>query len=168
MSLGITARGDAGQLKFEKLTEAVRSIAHNLGFDFSMTDSEKRPELRLTDNGIVTVSYGEDDNSVTIDSQTSVMGPGFHVLTVEFIDALIDITGIELEVEDETEYYSNRDFAALQRDHFCLWVSQVVGLIREKKNENNIRYSQPVFTHRRKCSRNFNCSGLRDPSGSGI
>lgn len=120
MSIGITAKSTGAILNFNKLTAAIRPIANHAGFSFSCDNKDKSITLNFTDNGVVNITYQTepDGKIIAIDSQTSVLGPGFHCLVVDLLDAITDLTEIEFEVEDDTQFYYERDFENMRTQHF--------------------------------------------------
>ena len=142
MSIGITAKSTGAILNFNKLTAAIRPIANHAGFSFSCDNKDKSITLNFTDNGVVNITYQTepDGKIIAIDSQTSVLGPGFHCLVVDLLDAITDLTEIEFEVEDDTQFYYERDFENMRTQHFCGWLKQIVQILKSKESgdHNNL------------------------------
>lgn len=91
----------------------------NIYFEFT---KEKKPALRKS-------------FQIYAECQTNLLGAGFHKAAIEFIDELRQATGRDIEVEDETEYYTERDFEAMRTEHFYNWLHRVleIGLEQQKK-----------------------------------
>lgn len=134
MSLGIQARGRINHLNETGLKALIQSVGHHCGLSSSPDSPENCLTLQLTDNGSITTAWHTDDSGldVSIESQTSVMGAGFHKLVAEYIDAVADLAGIEFDVEDDTDYFDDRDFEKLKKEHFEKWLGKVVTLLTEK------------------------------------
>lgn len=137
MSIVINAAGRGKDCDYKKIKNIVNPIARNMKFELIPNNSHKRLTLKLTDNGIVDIECKEEgaDTLISIESQTSVMGAGFHKYVVDFIDFLSDLSEIKFEVSDETDYYHNRDFETLRSGHFENWLKNVVTLLAEKDNK---------------------------------
>ena len=61
----------------------------------------------------------------------------FHKAAIEFIDRLQLATNITFEVEDETDYYTCRDFDAMKNDHFHKWLEKLFDVIQEQEAAGN-------------------------------
>lgn len=80
-----------------------------------------------------------EQGRVEISAKTSTAGPGYHAWVCELLDALhaAGITWIEDdEHDDETGYFKERDFAALQQQ-MLLWLGSLAGVMRESAAEGN-------------------------------
>lgn len=136
MSINIKAEGRAVDCDYSKIKNIVQPIAQRLRFEVITNDSQKLLTLKLTDNGVVYLECvkEEDDTLISLESQTSIMGAGFHKLVVEFIDFFSDLSGVEFEVTDETDYFHQRDFETLQKEYFESWLENVTTLLFDKDN----------------------------------
>lgn len=59
------------------------------------------------------------------EAATTPAGPGFHKAVVEFLDGLAREAGLLLEVEDETGYWTHRDFDRLTQEQMG-WLRAVI------------------------------------------
>lgn len=82
---------------------------------------------------------GNTDNVISVngDCQTNMLGPGFHKAAIEFIDRLQQATRTRFEVEDETDYYTERDFEAMKKKHFHKWLAKLFEIIQEQNNKGS-------------------------------
>lgn len=139
MSLLISAKGKTSKYNFEAIKAMSSAIAKRLNLTYSYNDKENTVYLHLTDNGLIAIESKNQDGEfeIEISSQTSIMGPGFHKLAVDFIDYFSDLSEIELDVTDDTEYYVNRDFQKMRKEHFEVWLGKIVDLLNEKVNKKS-------------------------------
>lgn len=95
------------------------------------------------------VEFRQDGANVIISARTSSLGPGYHDYLVELVDRLITTSGLKAretdDWSDETNYFSTRDFDALQEamsEHF----SALCGIVREQAatGAEQIRLGMPV------------------------
>ena len=86
---------------------------------------------------------GNADNVISVngDCQTNMLGPGFHKAAIEFIDRLQQATGTRFEVEDETDYYTERDFEAMKKKHFHKWLAKLFEIIQEQEDKGSTSLS---------------------------
>ncbi|WP_207212635.1 MULTISPECIES: DUF2185 domain-containing protein [Bacteroides] len=86
---------------------------------------------------------GNTDNVISVngDCQTNMLGPGFHKAAIEFIDRLQQATGTRFEVEDETDYYTERDFEAMKKKHFHKWLAKLFEIIQEQEDKGSTSLS---------------------------
>lgn len=63
----------------------------------------------------------EPDGRIVAETKTSVVGPGFHALVVDLLDAVRDRLGLEWQWADESDYALTRDYGALQRE-MAVWL----------------------------------------------
>lgn len=70
-----------------------------------------------------------------------MLGPGFHKAAIEFIDRLQQATGTRFEVEDETDYYTERDFEAMKKKHFHKWLAKLFEIIQEQEDKGSTSLS---------------------------
>lgn len=68
--------------------------------------------------------------------QTNVVGAGFHAAAIAFLDELIRETDLLYQVDDETDYYSHRDFQRLRSEHFYGWLRNLVEALAEHSAKN--------------------------------
>lgn len=124
MGLGISVTAPLGFLK-SRATNKIKSYFNALSSpvphrQVSVYDRGEQMEVSLfpfEENVYVTF----DKSTVTISAKTNSAGPGYHAHVVAMIDDLAAKTGLKVtasSVEDETGYYANRDFSALQDSMF--------------------------------------------------
>lgn len=78
----------------------------------------------------------EDGVEVAVDCQTNLLGAGFHKAAIELADELMRQSGLQFEVEDETDYYAHRDFERMRNEHFYPWLRSIVDLCQKKMKED--------------------------------
>lgn len=66
---------------------------------------------------------------------TSLAGPGFHAAAVRFVDELVKETGLELEMDDDTGYYLERDFEKMKKESFFRWLMNMVSVCGERRSK---------------------------------
>ena len=66
-----------------------------------------------------------------------MLGPGFHKAAIAFIDKLQQAADTRFEVEDETEYYTERDFEAMKKNHFHKWLAKLFEVIHEQETKGD-------------------------------
>lgn len=140
MSIGITAYGKVVKRKGDDIKNIVKMVGNRCGLAFSCSSDGDTCYLNLTDNGTIYIEFKQevDGTAIMIDSQTSVMGPGFHRLVADFIDALGDSAGIRLDVEDDTGFYGHRNFKKLETEDFHPWIGKLIEHLDENKEKQTV------------------------------
>lgn len=144
MGLGFTIHTKIKDI--EKFQQAVESQAVESGYNAEHDESSSTVSFcRLGDLFLNYQHEGEGnaDNVISVngDCQTNILGPGFHKAAIEFIDRLQQATGIRFEVEDETDYYTGRDFEAMKKKHFHKWLAKLFEIIQKEEDEGNTSLS---------------------------
>ncbi len=128
MSIGFYARGTVG--KIEDMVEKARNIAEQSGFGIGVGEEGMR--IRLCPMGDLDITWCEEEGHwgrwiVESDCQTSQAGAGFHKAALELVESL----GLQnFTVDDETDYYSHRDFEKMRKEHFYHWLQQLLRICR--------------------------------------
>lgn len=140
MGLGFTIHTKIKDI--EKFQQAVESQAVESGYNAEHDESSSTVSFcRLGDLFLNYQHEGEGntDNVISVngDCQTNILGPGFHKAAVEFIDRLQQATGTRFEVEDETDYYTERDFEAMKKKHFHKWLAKLFEIIQEQEDKGS-------------------------------
>ena len=130
----------------EKFQQAVESQAVESGYNAEHDESSSTVSFcRLGDLFLNYQHEGEGntDNVISVngDCQTNMLGPGFHKAAIEFIDRLQQATGTRFEVEDETDYYTERDFEAMKKKHFHKWLAKLFEIIQEQEDKGSTSLS---------------------------
>jgi len=68
--------------------------------------------------------------------QTNVAGPGLHHAATEWIDYIAANAPCTITVEDEIDYYRNRDFSEMKKENFNKWLETIVDFCVEKKDDS--------------------------------
>ena len=140
MGLGFTIHTKIKDI--EKFQQAVESQAVESGYNAEHDESSSTVSFcRLGDLFLNYQHEGEGNTgnviSVNGDCQTNMLGPGFHKAAIEFIDRLQQATGTRFEVEDETDYYTERDFEAMKKKHFHKWLAKLFEIIQEQEDKGS-------------------------------
>ena len=144
MGLGFTIHTKIKDI--EKFQQAVESQAVESGYNAEHDESSSTVSFcRLGDLFLNYQHEGEGntDNVISVngDCQTNMLGPGFHKAAIEFIDRLQQATGTRFEVEDETDYYTERDFGAMKKKHFHKWLAKLFEIIQEQEDKGSTSLS---------------------------
>lgn len=144
MGLGFTIHTKIKDI--EKFQQAVESLAVESGYNAEHDESSSTVSFcRLGDLFLNYQHEGEGntDNVISVngDCQTNMLGPGFHKAAIEFIDRLQQATGTRFEVEDETDYYTERDFEAMKKKHFHKWLAKLFEIIQEQEDKGSTSLS---------------------------
>lgn len=144
MGLGFTIHTKIKDI--EKFQQAVESQAVESGDNAEHDESSSTVSFcRLGDLFLNYQHEGEGntDNVISVngDCQTNMLGPGFHKAAIEFIDRLQQATGTRFEVEDETDYYTERDFEAMKKKHFHKWLAKLFEIIQEQEDKGSTSLS---------------------------
>ena len=144
MGLGFTIHTKIKDI--EKFQQAVESQAVESGYNAEHDESSSTVSFcRLGDLFLNYQHEGEGntDNVISVngDCQTNMLGPGFHKAAIEFIDRLQQATGTRFEVEDETDYYTERDFEAMKKKHFHKWLAKLFEIIQEQEDKGSTSLS---------------------------
>ena len=142
MGLGFTIHTKIKDI--EKFQQAVESQAVESGYNAEHDESSSTVSFcRLGDLFLNYQHEGEGntDNVISVngDCQTNMLGPGFHKAAIEFIDRLQQATETRFEVEDETDYYTERDFEAMKKKHFHKWLAKLFEIIQEQEDKGRGR-----------------------------
>lgn len=135
MGLGFTIHTKIKDI--EKFQQTVESQAVESGYNAEHDESSSTVSFcRLGDLFLNYQHEGEGntDNVISVngDCQTNMLGPGFHKAAIEFIDRLQQATRTRFEVEDETDYYTERDFEAMKKKHFHKWLAKLFEIIQSR------------------------------------
>lgn len=142
MGLGISVTAPLGFLK-SRTTNKIKNYFNSLSSpvphrQVSVYDQGEQMQVSLfpfEENVYVTF----DKNTVTISAKTNSAGPGYHAHVVALIDDLAAKTGLKVtasSVEDETGYYADRDFGALQDSMFD-WLEALSYNVMEQCGNSN-------------------------------
>ena len=144
MGLGFTIHTKIKDI--EKFQQTVESQAVESGYNAEHDESSSTVSFcRLGDLFLNYQHEGEGntDNVISVngDCQTNMLGPGFHKAAIELIDRLQQATGTRFEVEDETDYYTERDFEAMKKKHFHKWLAKLFEIIQEQEDKGSTSLS---------------------------
>jgi len=157
--LGIFPR----KLNLDVVMNALREI---LNEDFGIPDLAVQAGLRspsqstftalvFIDVGLMQVSFGGEavfyfalqKDCLWADSvTTTIFGPGFHVMAINFCESLAEKAGLELTINDETGYFIDRDFNKLKRS-FVEWFGlllQTAMQTHQRSTQNHQEKSEPT------------------------
>lgn len=111
----------AKKINSKNVLNIVESLAKK--FDYEFFSKENYFNIKFCPNGIIDMNIVNGDLEGEID--TSACGPGFHKQAVTFIDAFAKKMNIYVDVDDDTTYWTDRDFQKMQNDH-VKWMEKVV------------------------------------------
>lgn len=144
MGLGFTIHTKIKDI--EKFQQTVESQAVESGYNAE--HDELSSTVSFCRLGDLFLNYqhegeGNTDNVISVngDCQTNMLGPGFHKAAIEFIDRIQQATGTRFEVEDETDYYTIRDFEAMKKKHFHKWLAKLFEIIQEQEDKGSTSLS---------------------------
>lgn len=152
MSIGFTFHAKIKSLK--KLQLAVENLAVNNGYHVACNDSYLTVSFCKLGEMIINhekIDGESEDYGVSIngDCQTNILGAGFHKAAIEFVDKLRKALGVEFEVEDDTDYYTERDFEKMKENHFYKWLEKIVEIVadQEKKGSTSLSICWDLNTY---------------------
>jgi len=133
MSIGFSF---AGKVKTaESLVTPAKKLAQEKNYRLWIQEDGLRLALCPL-GGDLYVNWNKESTQYTVAGSccSTPAGPGLHQAAVEALDAL---PIQDLEVEDETGYYDHRDFERMCREHFHPWLSTIVDVCWQRKEELN-------------------------------
>lgn len=144
MGLGFNIRTRIRNIKTFKRT--VEKLAAESGYHAEHDESATRVRFCKLGDLFLNYQYEGKENtddivSVTGECQTNMLGPGFHKAAIAFIDRLQQATETRFEVEDETDYYTERDFEAMKKKHFHKWLAKLFEIIQEQEDKGSTSLS---------------------------
>lgn len=140
MGLGFNIRTRIRNIGAFKRT--VEKLAAESGYHAEHDESATRVSFCKLGDLFLNYQYEGKENtddtvSVTGECQTNLLGPGFHKAAITFIDKLQQATDTRFEVEDETEYYTERDLEAMKKNHFHKWLAKLFEVIHEQETKGD-------------------------------
>lgn len=126
----------------ETFKRTVEKLAAESGYHAEHDESATRVSFCKLGDLFLNYQHEEKENtddivSVTGECQTNLLGPGFHKAAIAFIDKLQQAADTRFEVEDETEYYTERDFEAMKKNHFHKWLAKLFEVIHEQETKGD-------------------------------
>lgn len=122
---------------YEHFQDTLNALANDYGY--LMESEEGASWVHFCRLGTLILDYEEDDNGALVVNgtcQTNLLGAGFHVAAIAFVERLADRLGSALDLEDETDYYTERDFGHLKLK-FSEWLQALFDIIKEQDEEGN-------------------------------
>ena len=136
-------------LEIERVLHALESIRNE---DFGIPDLAVQRGIRSATRPTFTTSYLSEDGFLIVNFggeakiffavrdrdlyaeyvTTTLFGPGFHVLVLRFCERLAETAGLKLQIDDETDYYDNCDFASLKRN-FVQWFGMLLQAVEQNQ-----------------------------------
>ena len=146
--LGIFSRS----LEIKRVLHALESIQNE---DFGIPDLAEQRRICSAARPTFTASYLAEDGFLIVDFggeakiffavrdrdlyaeyvTTTLFGPGFHVLALRFCERLAETAGLKLQIDDETDYYRNRDFASLKQS-FVRWFGMLLQTVEPQSGQD--------------------------------
>lgn len=112
----------------EPVQQALEELAAAQGY--RLWQDERGAQVELCRTGTLQLRY--EKGRLEGECTSTPAGPGLHAAAIELLDALARQAGLALAVEDETDYYTHRDFARMRREHFYSWLRMLVRLCAEQ------------------------------------
>lgn len=120
--------------RHEDLLKAVKKLAKEN--QYVLTVWENCLTVTLCPMGDFNISWEKEESSknhwaISGECYSTPAGPGLHNCAVELLDQL---TGLftDLEVDDITDYYNDRDFDRIKREHFYPWLNSLINVCRQR------------------------------------
>ena len=140
MGLGFTIH--TKNRNIDTFKQTVEQLAIDSGYHAEHDDLSSTVSFCKQGNLFLNYEQTENENtdgstSVNGDCQTNLLGPGFHKAAIEFVDRLQQAADTRFEVEDETNYYTERDFEAMKKNHFHKWLAKLFEVIHEQKTKGD-------------------------------
>lgn len=122
---------------------ALQRLSEQLGYQFFSGDSWARVALcRMGDLHFTFTQKKQGPLSkaeLFCEACTSTAGAGFHAAAIDFVDALAAAEKLDIAMEDETDYYTHRDFKRMRREHFYSWLEMLVNhCVRSEPQQRNL------------------------------
>jgi hypothetical protein len=115
---------------YEKYFQKLLSPVPNRNADYFSDERGFRVKLVPFEEDV----YGTwEDEKLCLSARTNSAGPGYHACLIDIID---EMGIVPIEVEDETGYYQNRDFALLQNE-MAKWLKGLSDKILEMSASND-------------------------------
>lgn len=143
MSIGLSFRGSRRSPQPGSTAGAVSEAVQALQGQFSYAlyqDSPTQLTLEFCPMGLLSLRV--DGDVIEGSAATTPAGPGFHRAVVELLGALAAAAHLRLEVDDETEFWTHRDFARLQQAHM-IWLQAVIRQV-SARDESSFRICWPL------------------------
>lgn len=143
MSLGFSIHTKSKKL--ETFRQVLDKLAAESGCQ--TTHNESSSSVVFCKLGTLSFCYEAEENEankefeISGECQTNLLGAGFHKAAIEFIDRLQAVTAMPIEVEDDTDYYLDRDFENLKNNHFYKWLAEVFKIMQEQEAQGSIAFS---------------------------
>lgn len=121
----------------EKIMRSLNQMCASLGY--SLKQESNQIIINFCQNGDLRLRFIKKLFGTILlegDCQTNIAGPGFHAAAINFVDKLAETDKIRITIEDETDYYKNRDFNKLRYEHFYKWIDMLFGHVTNEINDN--------------------------------
>ncbi|MCH5325314.1 MAG: hypothetical protein J1E39_08865 [Eubacterium sp.] len=135
MSIGFSFSGRIDNA--DELIQNARNMAGELGYGLGVGDNGMRCVL-CPMGGDLYFRWQSDGQGLRVegDCQSTPAGPGFHKAAIEFTEKLmIMANAADFSLQDETDYYSHRDFNRMKQEHFYSWLDNIIDLCRRQHGE---------------------------------
>ncbi|MCL2624883.1 MAG: hypothetical protein FWD31_14570 [Planctomycetaceae bacterium] len=148
MSIGFTFSAESRDMARERKTLQTMSEADECSFHVYEQDADDPVvyHFQFCTAGDIYLHF--KDGTITVECQTNVAGPGFHAYAVEFLEKFANQCQLDFEIDDDAEYFDNRDFDLLKTDHFHKWLAKIISVVLEeivkKDDATDWKISWPV------------------------
>ena len=121
----------------EKTAEFARGLGKELGYHCDIISGYVI--YQLCPEGFLWMNWR--GKQLVGDSQTNIVGPGFHGAVIHFLELFAARGDLKLNVKDPTGYYADRNFERMTREFFYPWFK---GLLSSIVTSQRIQEGEPV------------------------
>lgn len=125
--------------KPEQFWKALEKCGKAKGLAVYLGNDEARVNFCRMGDVYFTLETETKKPKLSVEAQTSHVGAGFHAAAIAFVDALVKSEGLSIRMEDETDYYNERDFEKMRREHFYSWLNNLVKISAESLEKGEMR-----------------------------
>ncbi len=119
------------KIEMNKLNAELEALKNN--FDYTYQLHQENIYCEFCEEGFFWLEVSEKE--IKGDCQTNIAGPGFHAYAIRFIEGLAEKMGLELVIEDETNYYKTKDFVTMRKEYFYSWLGNLThSIYKEQQN----------------------------------
>ncbi len=120
-----------GKADFRKILVLAEKIAGEC--DGCVEGAENSFKVSFCPEGEIFFSF--DGATLRGETTSSIAGPGFHAMAVDFCDLLARFANLKAVYEGEDPYLKHRDFDALCRKEFLPWLGSLLEMLEEQERK---------------------------------
>lgn len=101
----------------------------------------KHHDVKVTycPEGYFWIAYKQKENTLSGDVQSNVAGPGFHAAAISLLERLSNTLNLKLLAKDDTDYFKDKDFEKMRREHFYPWLKFIMDLLCEDSSKTDYK-----------------------------